>query len=85
MSVFGGGMFFQRVVLPFYIGQDGNQQVFENSKKNYAPQVLDQLESLLSSDRFVLEELSIADIAISSWLRAGMLSGFKIDDSEARV
>ncbi len=82
MSVFGGSMFFQKIVLPFYIGQDGNEKAFEMSKNNYAPQVLQELESLLREGEFITKELSIADIAVSSWIRAGMLSGFEIDNTK---
>lgn len=79
-QVFGGMMFGQRVVVPFYFGKDqGRELVVEQAMKDYAPQVLSSVTELLGDQSFVAGTFSVADIAMASWLRGADLAGFRLD------
>ncbi len=82
MGVFGAGMFFQRIVKPMLMGREGDEALVETNINEKAPELLEKLESTVPDDGFLAGLFSIADVAVSGWLRLGMLSGCQIDPAK---
>lgn len=79
-QVFGGMMFGQRIVVPYYFGKDhGKEDMVAQAMTNYAPQLLDAISDLLGDADYAAGSFSVADIAMSSWLRGAELAGFALD------
>ena len=79
-QVFGGMMFGQRIVVPFYFGKtQGKEDMVAKAMTDYAPQLLDQITDLLGNSDYAAGDFSIADIAMASWLRGADLAGYKLD------
>ena len=78
VGVFGGGLFFQRVIKPFFLNMDGKEEMVQASLSTHVPNALNALENMLGEDGYLVGDLSVADFAISAWLRAGMLVGVTI-------
>ena len=81
-SIFGGGLFFQKVIKPLFLKQEGDDERIQLCMTVKAPEVLDKLELSVPEEGYACEEFSIADLAVSGWLRLGMLSGFEISESQ---
>lgn len=81
-QVFGGMMFGQRIVVPYYFGKvGGKEDMVEHAMTVLAPQLLDSLAELLADADYAAGTFSVADIALSSWLRGAELAGFALDDA----
>ena len=79
-QVFGGMMFGQRVVVPYYFGKaQGKEDLVATAMESHAPQLLDQVATLLGDADFAAGPFSVADIAMASWLRGADLAGFRLD------
>ena len=79
-QVFGGMMFGQRIVVPFYFGKSqGKEDMVAHAMNNIAPQLLDAVAEILGDEDYAAGHFSVADIAMSSWLRGAELAGFKLD------
>ncbi len=78
--VFGGMMFGQRIVVPYYFGKaQGKEEMVENAMTQHAPPLLETLAVLLGDRKFVAGDFSVGDIAMASWLRGAELAGFRVD------
>ncbi len=81
-QVFGGMMFGQRIVVPYYFGKpQGREQLVTQAMNDYAPQLLDTIAEIIDEDDFAVGTFSVADIAMASWLRGAELAGFKLDET----
>lgn len=79
-QVFGGMMFGQRIVVPFYFGKaQGKEDTVAKAMADYAPQLLDQIAELMGDADYAAGPFSVADIAMASWLRSADLAGFRLD------
>lgn len=78
-QVFGGMMFGQRIVVSFYFGKTGKEDMVAKAMTDYAPQLLDQIAELLGDADYAAGTFSVADIAMASWLRGANLAGFRLD------
>ena len=79
-QVFGGMMFGQRVVVPFYFGKaTGKEALVARAMTEMAPPLLDALAKQLGDAEFAAGAFSVADIAMASWLRGADLAGFRLD------
>ncbi|MBY6141307.1 glutathione S-transferase family protein [Leisingera daeponensis] len=81
-QVFGGMMFGQRIVVPYYFGKAGGKEdMVEHAMTVLVPQLLDALAEFLADAHYAAGTFSVADIALSSWLRGAELAGFALDDA----
>ena len=81
-QVFGGMMFGQRIVVPFYFGKaKGKEDMVAKAMEDYAPPLLDQVVDLLGDADYAAGAFSVADIAMASWLRGADLAGYRLDTS----
>ena len=79
-GVFGGMMFGQRVIVPYYFGKaQGHEEQVAHAMTALAPQLLDSIEKLLEGADYAAGTFSVGDIAMSSWLRAAQIVGFHLD------
>ncbi|MBY6162033.1 glutathione S-transferase family protein [Mameliella alba] len=79
-GVFGGMMFGQRVIVPYYFGKpQGKEDLVTRAMTQMAPPLLDQIAGLLEGQDYVAGGFGIGDIALSSWLRAAEIVGFGLD------
>jgi len=63
----GGKMFFNRIVAPKFLGQQGDLAVADKAEKEELPPLLDYLEKVLPASGFLVEDrLTLADIAVAS-------------------
>ena len=82
VSVFGGGMFYQRIIKPFFLNRESSEARVHQSMTEKAPVLFCELEEKLGNRDFLAETFSVADIAITAWLRLGMLVGLTISESD---
>lgn len=62
-----GKMFFNRVVAPKFLGQQGDLAAADKAEKEELPPLLDYLEKVLPASGFLVEDrLTLADIAVAS-------------------
>ena len=81
-QVFGGMMFGQRVVVPFYFGKaTGKEALVARAMTEMAPPLLDVLAKELGDAMFATGTFSVADIAMASWLRGAELAGFRLESA----
>ncbi|SHG90573.1 glutathione S-transferase [Cognatiyoonia sediminum] len=81
-QVFGGMMFGQRIVVPYYFGKaQGKEDMVQNAITQLAPPLLDTVANLIGDESFVARDFSVADIAMASWLRGARLAGFQLDEA----
>ncbi len=78
----GGKLFFQRVLKPHYANEPGDQQMIDSVLSTAGPALLAALEQQSPKEDFIVGEFSLADITLSSWLRAGLLAGLAISASD---
>jgi glutathione S-transferase len=74
-----GGLFFERVLKPKFMQQEPDQDRIDDILANVAPPVMDYLESQLPDSGFMLGEMTIADIAITSPFVNASYAQFKVD------
>ena len=79
-QAFGGMMFGQRIVVPYYFGKEhGKEQLVARAMQELAPPLLDKITDLLGDQHFAVSDFSVADVAMASWLRGAELAGFRLD------
>ncbi|WAS90846.1 glutathione S-transferase family protein [Nannocystis punicea] len=78
-EVFLWRIFAQLVVRPAVFGQAPDTALIERTMRDEVPQVFDYLEGQAPADGFFCGELSIADIAVASFLRNAALAKVKPD------
>jgi glutathione S-transferase len=62
-----GPIFFNMIVAPMFLKQDGDKAAIENAKANLVPPVWDYLESIIPPSGFLVgDAFSLADIAVAS-------------------
>lgn len=80
-QVFGGMMFGQRIVVPHYFNKaTGREDVVRQAMQDLAPQALDAVSDIVGDEAYAAGAFSVADIAMSTWLRAAKLAGFQLDN-----
>ncbi len=63
----GGKMFFNRVVAPRFLGQQGDEAVAAKAECEELPPLLDYLETMIPESGFLVEDrLTLADISVAS-------------------
>lgn len=63
----GGKMFFNRVVLPRFLGRPGDLAVADAAERDELPPILDYLERTIPESGFLVEDrLTLADLAVAS-------------------
>ena len=76
----GGKIFFNRVVLPRFLGRPGDASVADAAEREELPPILDYLEGVIPDGGFLVEDrLTLADIAIASPLANLPYMGMSID------
>jgi glutathione S-transferase len=78
-QVFGGGVFMQRVILPYYLERDGDPDRLRQAVETDGPALLSELEARLGDGDWLAGDFGLADIAVGSWVRAALLAGFPLD------
>ena len=79
-QVFGGMMFGQRIVVPFYFGKAASKEALvARAMTEMAPPLLDAVAETLGDVDYMAGDFSVADIAMASWLRGADLAGFRLD------
>ncbi len=81
-STFGGGLFFQKIIKPLFLNQAGDDERVALCMNVKAPEILAKLDLSVPEEGYSFEEFSMADLAVSGWLRLGMLSGYNICESK---
>lgn len=81
-SIFGGGLFFQKIIKPLFLKQESDEERIQLCMTVKAPEVLAKLELSVPDEGYSYEEFSMADLAVSGWLRLGMLSGYEISEAK---
>lgn len=66
VPVFGGKIFFQRIIGPRFMGQATDESVVKNAIDNEVPPLNDYLEGELKGDFLVGNALTIGDVAVAS-------------------
>jgi glutathione S-transferase len=67
LAAAAGPIFFNMIVAPTFLKQEGDMAVVENAKTNLLPPVLDYAESVIPPSGFLVgERLTLADIAVAS-------------------
>ena len=62
-----GPIFFNRIVMPKFMGQDGDLAAADKAETEALPPVMDYLEGVIPSSGFLVgDALSLADIAVAS-------------------
>ena len=62
-----GPIFFNRIVAPMFLKQEGDMAAAEKAEKEALPPVMDYLESVIPASGFLVgDALSLADIAVAS-------------------
>lgn len=78
-EVFIWRLFNQLVINPFVWGEQTDSQIVDKALTEEIPQVLDYLESQAPGEGFLFGNVSIADIAISTFFRNAAFARFRID------
>lgn len=76
-DLFIWGLFYQKVVRPFVWGESGDQKRIENCLNTEIPGALDYLETEMPEDRYIFDDIGVADIAIASFFRNACYAGFE--------
>lgn len=80
VQVFGGGIFYERVVKPQMLKEETDESVVKQAMEVGVPEVCEYLESVVPADGFIFgEQLYLADIAIASQYLNSTYANFKID------
>lgn len=80
LPIIVGGVFFQRVVMPFIFKKDPDESVVSKTMNEQMPKVLDYLTTCLGDDEYMVGgAFSIADIALTVPFVNLALAGEKID------
>lgn len=62
-----GPIFFNQIVSPMFLKQEGDKAAIENAKTNLCPPVFDYLESVIPASGFLVgDRFTLADIAVAS-------------------
>jgi glutathione S-transferase len=62
-----GPIFFNRIVMPKFMGQDGDLAAADKAEHEALPPVMDYLEGIIPSSGFLVgDTLSLADVAVAS-------------------
>ena len=62
-----GVIFFNQIVAPMFMKQEGDQAAIDNAKANLVPPVWDYLESVIPASGFLVgDRFTLADIAVAS-------------------
>ena len=62
-----GPMFFNRLVMPRFMGQPGDEAAAAHAEANLLPKAVDYLESIIPASGYLLEDrLTLADISVAS-------------------
>lgn len=77
--VFGGKIFFKRIVGPRFRNQPCNEAEVEETIKTELPPLFDYLERSLNGDHFIGSSLTIADISIATQFVNLQYAGVKPD------
>jgi glutathione S-transferase len=78
-GVVGPKMFFQKIIAPAFFNRPTDEEMVKKALEEELPPMFDYLESQLSSDYFVGNAFSIADIGVATQLVNFMHAGFKVD------
>ena len=79
-EVFIWQYFNQLVIRPYVWGEETDHAALDITVSRDIPDVLDFIEEQLSETGFILDELSIADIAVASFFRNIFLARFKLNN-----
>lgn len=80
VQVFGGGIFFERVVKPKILKEATDESVVQDALDNGVPEIGNYLESVVPETGFIFgDDLLLADIAIASQYLNATYANFKID------
>lgn len=75
-----GAMFFNRIVAPRFLKQEGNLAAADEAEKVAFPKVLDYLEAAIPASGYLVEDrITLADIAVASPFQNARLAGCPID------
>ena len=76
-----GPMFINRIIMPKFMGMDGDLAAADKAEKEDLPPLLDKLEALMPEDGgFLVEDrLTIADIALASPFVNLKHAGYELD------
>lgn len=77
--VFGGGMFMQRMIPPYYLKRAGDAERLRPAVDVEGPALLSKLEARLGDGDWLAGGFGLADVAVGSWVRAALLAGFPLD------
>jgi len=80
-EVFIWRLFNEVAIKPAVWGQPTDKAILERTVEVDIPQVLDYLESEVSSDGFIFGEVSIADISIACFFRNAAFARFRVDET----
>ena len=76
----GAAMFFNRVVLPRFLGRDGDLAAADKAERETLPPLLDYLEGIIPDSGFLVgDSLTLADLAVASPFANIRHSGVTID------
>jgi glutathione S-transferase len=76
----GGKIFFNRVVAPRFMNQEGDLAAADEAQKTEFPKLIDYLESVLPASGYLVEDrFTLADIAVVSPLATMSLGGCSVD------
>lgn len=63
----GGKMFFNRIVAPRFLGQEGDEAIAATAEKDELPPLLDYLEGVIPDSGYLVgDRLTLADISVAS-------------------
>jgi glutathione S-transferase len=78
-DLFIWSLFYQKVVRPAVWGEPTDEERVRKAEQEEIPATLDYLEAQLPADRFLFDDIGVADIAIASFFRSGAYAGFEPD------
>jgi glutathione S-transferase len=63
----GGKMFFNRIVAPRFLGQEGDESIAATAERDELPPLLDYLEGVIPDSGFLVgDRLTLADLSVAS-------------------
>jgi glutathione S-transferase len=67
LTAAAGPIFFNMIVAPMFMKQEGDMAMVENAKTNLLPPVMDYLEGVIPASGYLVgDQFSLADIAVAS-------------------
>lgn len=76
-QAFHFGLFMQRVIKPYVLRRSGDQQVVAEALSQWIPNALSSLEMALQSEHWRRKQPGVADFAVGSMVRNGLLAGYQ--------